>query len=202
MILLQFIDLLRRSTLSRHMTISYRTDILFWYRIYNAQTLTFRYHSICPIQLSECPNKIEPLPNLSNQKCILAKNEQESNWLKATHQNRVKWTCLQTTRGLDCVSMHRISNPCDNLASIADSTDEMRQLHSHVLRPHSCNYGYPSRLVCRVQNINQFHQVTGVHFVAHLHSTKWQNACQFDNQHHKTSSTIPRIHLTNTKMDL
>uniref|UniRef100_A0A0A9CNE0 Phospho-2-dehydro-3-deoxyheptonate aldolase 1 n=1 Tax=Arundo donax TaxID=35708 RepID=A0A0A9CNE0_ARUDO len=68
---------------------------------------------------------------------------------ECTHfsQNGVEWTSLQTTWGLDGVSMHGISNPCDNLSSIADSTDEMRQLHPHVLCPHPCDYGDPPRLV-------------------------------------------------------
>lgn len=88
------------------------------------------------------------------------------------YQNSVEGASLETAGRLDCVPMHRVADPGDNLARTADSSDQMRQLDPHVLSSHPSNNSYPPWLVFWVQDLNQIHKLIRVHLITDLNQQK------------------------------
>uniref|UniRef100_A0A7C9ABJ1 Uncharacterized protein n=2 Tax=Opuntia streptacantha TaxID=393608 RepID=A0A7C9ABJ1_OPUST len=87
-------------------------------------------------------------------------------------QDSIKRPSLETTRSFNGISVHRVTDPSDNLSSPADSSNQMRKLHSHVFCSHPCDYSDSSRLILRVQNFNELNQLVWIHLVTNLYS-KW-----------------------------
>ena len=73
-----------------------------------------------------------------------------------SYQNSIKGACFQSTRSLNGVSMHWITDPCHDLSRPTNSSDQVGKLHSHILSTHSNNDCNPSWLVIRIKDFNEF----------------------------------------------
>ncbi|MFS7974882.1 hypothetical protein Hanom_Chr10g00873991 [Helianthus anomalus] len=64
--------------------------------------------------------------------------------------------------------MHRVADPRDNLTRPSNRSNKVWKFDPHVLGSHSCYDCNPSRLVFRVQDVNELDQLIRVHLVTHL----------------------------------
>ena len=79
----------------------------------------------------------------------------------------------------DGVAVHGVGLPHDNLARRLHGGDEPRQVLPQQLRPHAHDDHDLTRLVARVDHLNQLYQLSRVALVAGLrkHTAPQQNQC-------------------------
>ncbi|KPY40222.1 Uncharacterized protein ALO52_05173 [Pseudomonas syringae pv. primulae] len=78
-------------------------------------------------------------------------------------QNLREIASLVTAAGLDGVAMHRVRTPQHLATFTLDGANQLRQMIADLVRTHARNQVQATRVIVRVENIDQPDQVVGVH---------------------------------------